>query len=273
MKFSNQVSFPYPVIREGSDDYIDEEFIARSVVQAGKDSVSINIEYFLSSKEILNGIEENGLSYVSIIRCRDTFFEQALLSKDKTVKVDINTSQLRGEVEISSYVFANREICITTNKLNPEYGYNSFNYSTGDIIAQSIPEVFHIDRDFFKPLQSVFQFVLVDKLKSDEWEIDFNQDKLQINASQSVFDIENSLRGINKGRSVLLNSIYFVTVMQAIQILKETQDIYQEYKWAKVFIAKIDNLQINIEQEDSYKVATKLLDYPFSRFLDLFSED
>jgi hypothetical protein len=273
MKFNNQVSFPYPVIRENNDDYIREEFNAQSSVQIGQKATLVKIKYNLTSKEVLKQINKKNVSYVSIIRCRDTFFEQVLSNNDSNIETEISINELRGTVEILSYVFVNKDVRITTDSFNPEYGSNYFDYSVGDVIAQSNPEIFHIDRDFFKPLQSVFQIVLMESLKNGEWEIDFSQDKIQINVSQDILNIETSLRSDPHGKHILLNSLYFSTIMQGVQLLKDTPDFANEYKWAKVFIAKIEYLQIEITNEESYKIASRLLGQPFSKLDNILSED
>jgi|LWDU01.1.fsa_nt_gi hypothetical protein len=273
MKFNDQVSFPYPVIRENSDDYIGEEFATQSSVQVGQKATLIKIKYNLTSKEILRKIKKETVSYVSIIRCRDTFFEQVLFNNENHSEIEIGINELKGTVEISSYVFVNENVKIVTSNLNPEYGADYFEYSIGDIVAQSIPEIFHIDRDFFRPLQSVFQIVLMESLKNGEWEIDFSQDKIQINVSKDILDIETSLRSDSYGKSILLNSLYFSTVMQGIQLLKDTPSFSNEYRWAEVFIAKIDFLQIDIVNEESYKVASRLLNNPLSKLHNNTPED
>ena len=142
----------------------------------------------------------------------------------------------------------------------------------GDIIAVDSGNQFFVDKEYFKPLQSIFELVLNPKLESGEWEIYSDQDKLQINVAQNIFDLENDLRQNLAGKSVLLNSIWFAAVMHAVQLLKDNQAIANEYRWADVVHAKINLLGINLDRDDAYKIATKLLNHPLVGLETLFSE-
>jgi hypothetical protein len=111
------------------------------------------------------------------------------------------------------------------------------------------------------------------ELAPGDWNLSFDEDKVQINASQKIHTIISNARNSNDGKSVLLSSIYFVVVMQAVQILKDDPSMRDEYKWAKALIGKIDMNQIEIDNTDAYKIANKILKEPLIRLGDLFSGD
>ena len=78
---------------------------------------SISRNQSINRWEIANG----NASHVSVISCRNTFFEKVLFSKQNYVDVDIDTFALRGKVEIRSYVLATKDVKVESEKINDEY--------------------------------------------------------------------------------------------------------------------------------------------------------
>ena len=68
----------------------------------------------------------------------------------------------------------------------------------------------------------------------------------------------------------MLNSIWFSVIVHAVEVLKKSSDIYGEYVWANVITAKINNLGVDLDSQDSYKIVTTLLNDPLLRLGDIF---
>ncbi len=261
MKFHTNIALPYPVIADGRDDFLDSSYTVSSKVRFSNSTVSIILDHYVSLYEVEKAIEYSGeLSYVAIIRCRSTFFKKAYFSDQKHQEINIESLELRDEVFIEPYIVAKTGVTIRSSKINPEYGFNEIKYEIGDVIAIAPIRNFSHLKDAFKPLESVFEINLVKDLEDGDWELDAESDKLILRLSKSVHEFESHYKDSKKGKAILLNSLYFVAVTEAVQILKEEEGVNS--KWAKVFKSRIVNLGINLDNVPAYKVANKLLKHP-----------
>ncbi len=267
MRFDKQKAFPYPVLRPSSDDYKSSEFQATAVFEIDKDATDVGLEvsYALSSEEIRNEISKGNAEYVSIISCRDTYFRSVIATREQKQKAIFKIGSLRGEVRIEPYIVVRKDISsFISTDMNSEFGHGPFSFSVGDILAQDEVQVFYIDRDFFKPVTSVFDLVKKDTLEGAEWTLGFDQDHINIEVSATMKEKIDNARNNQKNKVILLNSVYFAAVMQAIQKLKDSSGEYEHYKWAGVIRSQAHNNGCNIETEDAYLIAERLLQYPLS---------
>ena len=265
MKFDKQKAFPYPVLRPESDDYGNVEFQTTAELVVGKDKINALLSYAISSNEIIAEINKGNAEYVSIISCRDTYFRTVLSSPDRSLKAEFDIEELRGEIKIEPYVVVRKDIAdFITPDINPEFGAGPFSFFVGDILAQDEPQVFYIDRDLFKPVTSVFDLVKKDDLSDGEWTIGFSDDHIQIQVSPNMKETIDDARNTNENKVILLNSIYFAAVMQAICKLQESLADYEDRKWAEVILRQAHNKGCDIETEDAYLITERLMKYPLS---------
>lgn len=265
MKFDRNKAFPYPVLRPHSDDYLDVEFQTTVELVVAKDKVTAKISYAISSEDILREIENGNAEYVSVVSCRDTYYRRVLASQKQVLESEFDTGLLRGEVRVDPYVMVKKAIpSFACADINPEFGSSTFAFAPGDVLAQDESQVFYIDRDLFKPVTSIFDLVKNDNLGAGEWHIGFDQDHVQIEVSAQMKEAIDDARNSNTNRIVLLNSVYFAAVMQAVQKLKDGSDAFEDRKWAQVIQRQAHNHSLDISAHDSYIVAERLMQYPLS---------
>jgi hypothetical protein len=263
MKFDIQKAFPYPVLRPYSDDYNDAEFQTIVDIEIHGDNMRINISYLLSSNDILQQIQNGKAEYVAIISCRDTYTRHVLQSIHSKIERDFKIYDFRGEVKVQPYIVVKDKISFyQSNEINKEFGPGPFEFSEGDVLAQDEPQVFYIERDFFKPITSVFELVQDDQLKDGRWTVALDTEHVQIKVSPSMKEVLDNARNSKKNRAILINSIYFAAVMQSILMLKSSPEEFDDYKWAKVIKGKAHNKGIDISALEAYEAAQQLMDYP-----------
>jgi hypothetical protein len=265
MKFDKNKAFPYPVLRPYSDDYIDVEFQATVEFMIGNGKIKVNVGFAISSEEIVNEIENGNAEYVALISCRDTYYQHVLSSEKRLAFAEFDKGELRGEVKVRPYVVVKNKInSFKSQDINPEFGDGPFIFEMGDILAQDETQVFYIDRDLFKPISSVFELVKKQEQPDGEWTVGFDEDHVQIELSPKTKELIDSARNTKANKVVLINSIYFAAVMEAIQKLKdpETKQVYEDKKWAKVLLRQAHNKGLDINGHDSYLIAERLMQQP-----------
>jgi hypothetical protein len=263
MKFDRNKTFPYPVLRPFSDDYIDVEFQTNVDFTSNDGLVTANISYRVSSPELIEQIKIGNAKFVSIVSCRETYFRDVLTSETKQIVKNFDVGNLRGEVKVDSYIIAIKKIpSFSSPDINPEFGRDSFAFTPGDVLAQDETAVFYIDRDLFKPVTSVFDLVKNPEYSEGEWRINLDDDHIQIVVSTAMKESIDNARNSTTMKVILLNSIYFSAAVHAIQRLKEYGSDYEEKKWGRVFYRQIHNNGLDLVSTDAYVLAQKLMKHP-----------
>ena len=272
MKFDKYKAFPYPVLRPESDDYRDGEFQTTVEFTIAKDNIKVDISYALSVEEITDEIAKGNAEYVCMISCRDTYFQQMISTSTRITDASFGIGSLRGEVRVNPYIVVKEDILsFSAPDINPEFGPGPFQFVEGDVLAQDEAQVFYIDRDLFKPITSVFDLVKKDDLTDGIWKVFFEEDHIQIGVSPKMKEAIDAARNDNKKRVVLLNSIYFAAVMQAVQKLKNPSENinFEGKKWAEVIRHQAHNKGLNLETHDAYLITEYLMQEPI-KLLDAY---
>lgn len=263
MKFDRNKTFPYPVLRPFSDDYVEVEFQTNVDFSSNEGLVTADISYRVSSSELIEQIKIGNAKFVSIVSCRETYFRDVLTSNTKQIVKNFDVGNLRGEVKVDSYIIAVKKIpSFSSPDINPEFGRDSFAFTPGDVLAQDETAIFYIDRDLFKPVTSVFDLVKNPEYSEGEWRISLDDDHIQIVVSTAMKESIDNARNNTNMKVILLNSIYFSAAVHAIQRLKEFGSDYEEKKWGRVFYRQIHNNGLDLVSTDAYILAQKLMKYP-----------
>jgi len=263
MKFDRNKTFPYPVLRPYSDDYIEGEFQATVDFSSNEGVVTLDMSYQASSPELIEEIRLGCAKFISIVSCRETYFREVVSTDQTNIVKKFDVGNLRGEVKVDSYIIAVKKIlAFKSSDINPEFGRDSWQFTHGDVLAQDDTAVFYIDRDLFKPVTSVFDLVKNDAHFGGEWTINLDNDHIEISLSNSMKESIDNARNNASMKYVLLNSIYFTAAVHAIQRLKENDGDYEEKKWGRVFYRQIHNSGLDIISTDAYILAQKLMKYP-----------
>lgn len=93
-----------------------------------------------------------------------------------------------------------------------------------------------------------------------------DSDHIQIVLSKKTKETIDNVRASNfKNKVILMNSIYFSAVMQALLKIQHPDKAYEDKKWVKVFEKNAHNKNCNLENDDAYVIAQTLLQYPLKR--------
>lgn len=264
MKFDRQKTFPYPVLRPFSDDYLDVEFQTNTEFTIVGNDISLDCTFITSSGELQTEIEKGFAKFVSIVSCRDTYFRKVIQTDKQAFSVKLDADSLRGEVLVDSYIVAVKDINgFRSQDINPEFGQDAFFFAAGQILAQDETNAIYIDRELFKPLSSVFELVKNEQLSGGKWKVGVDQDNVQIEVSPEMKESIDNARNSKTSRAVLINSLYFSAVTQAIQMLKDVGD-FGDLKWARVMTQQIHNKGLDIESQDAYVIAQELMKHPLN---------
>ena len=271
MEYDPHKSFPYPVLRPNSDDYLGVDYQTTVQLTVSKDKVSAQVHHQISSPDIVAQIQNGNAQYFCLFSCRDTYYRKAVQSYTSTHVQEFEIADLRGEIRVDPYVVVRKPIAhFNSPDINPEFNRDQISYNPGDILAQDEAQVFFIDRDMFKPVTSVFDLVKKDDVNDGEWTLGFDQDHVQIGVSPGMKQAIDNARNSREKKVVLLNSLYFAAVMETLQRLKDSTDEYSGRKWAEIIQRQAHNKGLDLTTEDAYVLAQKLMQSPLMQLKSVF---
>jgi hypothetical protein len=267
MKFDEYKAFPYPVLRPNSDDYLDCDFQTTVNFMTEKQTILVDVSFAISSPEILEQVELGNAEFVAMVSCRDTYFQHMIRSNTRKTQASFAMGDLKGAVVVNPYVVANKKIeNFSSPDINPEFGAAAFIFNVGDVLAQDEAYLVYFDQESFKPITSVLDLVQKEDQPNDSWRVDFDGEHIQIVLSNETKRIVDAARSSStKNKVILVNSIYFGAVTEAIQKLKDPENPYSERKWAQVFMKHAHNKNCNLETDDAYVIAQQMMMQPLKR--------
>jgi hypothetical protein len=183
-------------------------------------------------------------------------------------------ADLRDVVEISGFVIAEKLGVFESKKINEEFGYEKFEVSQGQVMAHSYPNSYVVEKDFWKPLQSIFEYREGVDLNDGEFYVDLDAESgyVEIFAHHSLLKQLNALEKSSEGRTLLINSVFFPTVVQMISRIQESPESVADKKWAKILMAKAESKNINIKDQKVALIAQKFLDQPLLKLTSMHFE-
>lgn len=266
MKYDPEKSFGYPVLSNNSDDYLKANFQTEIDFNINEENPKqFKVEYIFACgvSEIRNLVKKGDAAYWLKVACRSTFYSK-LYEVGPQGELLLEGHDLRDTVEFSGFVIGKRESQLASEKINPEFGYKEFSIANGQVLAQGEPRVYVTDKDFWRPISSIFEIFPKDELKDGEYTIDLDTETgfvmifANLKQCQTLRDFEST----KEGQIILLNTVYFMAVNKMIEALRERPEDYSDKKWAQILKAKAASKNIDINNKDELLPTHKILGHP-----------
>lgn len=279
MRFDPLKAFPYPVLRNGSDDYVDGAFQASvhpEIVGTG-DGMVLNVrgQFQLSVDALLNLIEKGDAAYVITVDCRDTFTREYHEFHDPTFELKFEPGILEGEFEIWPRIVAIKHISdFICEDIHEDFGKGPFQFSPGNVLAQSEDLIHHISREHFAPVTSILTFNTDESVPQNSFKVELSGDKVVIQLCKSFRDLVKAARSQKKYLPVVLNAIYLPAIVRLVSAFNE-EGAFEKYAgktWFEVVLSQMKRKSIEPPIDDPIFVAQTLLGYPLKHLTEKFSE-
>ena len=277
MQFSYQKSFGYPVLREGSDDYINGAFQPTVVPQnvgAGDNEVIVKCRFSLSVPEIQNLIDKKLAAFALIIDCRDTFFREIYYSNENKAEFKCDKEVLKGRVVFESYIVARKAIDdFRSEFINPFFGSGPHKFSIGMVFAQGVPLEKNIHAEKLRDSKSLISFNTDESLRTGEWWFDV------LSEFPSVYVSPEQLSSIKSAPSnadpMIENTFLVPIVAEMISSMRdeELEEQVEAYPWSALIHQGLEEAGHSVFDSslNAFRLAQIYLGLPLSRQNLLFS--
>lgn len=245
MKLNDHMRYPHPVLSENSGDYTSGDFLCtfeQNLTSGGELRLVADLQITNSALTELIRTQAALAGYFLV--CRRTYFnhlQEAPLGRSEKF---FDASCLFGSVIIRPVVWTLREVKgLTSPSIHAEFG-KSVTVGKGAIIALGPEFRFSMDQKKYKPFDSIFELALSETVAENTVAVDHDQDRITILARDETYKSIAAIRDMNRGKDMILNTIYLPAVIEVISRLQTGGLNVESRKWYRVFKAKCDELGV-----------------------------
>lgn len=255
MKINNKY-FPYPVIKEDTEDYNKTTYKTEVLYKEDNDDIILNINFLLDNIEINNLINEKKAEFVLHLEESLTMYREAFIFNESQVTVRVSKDRVRHKVELSSFIVSKDNLKnFKSDDLNIIYSDISINYSKFNIIGvgQSSEIIIEKEADEIKDVASIFQIVKSDEKKLIK--IRLANERIYIDMPSEDYERYNQLThryrylGKNNNHLILLSLVIIPSFVEALTIIKSDYKEYEDNLWYKPLVKAFSNKNVNIEEK------------------------
>jgi len=294
--------YPHPVLRAGSDDFLDKIFlVSDSPVIASNLHYIIELQITNTCDELRNLIRAGKATYALRIVCRTTMYRDFFMFSEETHKIHIPRKNLLHGVVLYPMIVALKDLDnYVCSSFHPDYQGMQIQVNAGDIlgIADSIcfdaPEC---TADDDAP-ESIIQFQKDGRNSVSSVKINDSGNKIIITLSSGLYDKTIILQNTNQHRpgiSEMLMSMYAIPALTQVLattfndgVLEKSQAEFSNQEWFRVIRDRFfelgvlypnENGDIDIEKSEidisshPYEYAEMLLNMPIHPAVNFITEN
>lgn len=278
MKFDLAKSYPHPVLRPQSSDYVDRAFqveIELDLIAEATD-LRLTAEFELSDSDIQRLIDDGCASYALLARCSKTHYRALMWSSTGDIRHDIRDGEIAGLVEFAPFVIATRRIDgFSATQWHPDFEGMTFNLAEGTVLALDEPKEYWIDNAEEAPIGSIFDLGRTDdtNLQPGQWRCDLEGDRVRIEMPEDNHARFLAARAAIDGGAdgaYLMNGVYLPALVYVLTQADASEHDLGDYRWFRCLNARLavlgrPALGSKDAKIDRLRDAQLVFDDPFAR--------
>ncbi len=233
--------FPYPVLSEDSDDYIDSSFnVEAKMLDNNLNNIKLSFSMTLDNKGLKHLIDKGMAEYIIHIECSNTAFRTAIHTSSEEETYNISNGKVSGEVQLLGMVVAKTAIDHYSNeKLNPDYEGVDISFPTGAIMAyQNMPKL-NVLKNYEELSNEESLFSIIKRTAIDEYEekpisFSFDSDRIRISVGEEIYKNYVQYKNNTQMQPLLHSLLLMPALVELVETLKYQG--YQDYESTRWFL-------------------------------------
>lgn len=272
MKISDEMRFPHPVLSHATGDFLSGEFNFSFDVEERSSDGRLNLSYAcqITAEEISDLVRTGAARVGLFVTCLETYFNK--LSPLSLGKGDLKFEGglLNGRVVLRPVLWTDRPMNDwRPRSIHPEFGKGPVPVGEHELLGIGDEFVIHVGRDKLRPLESIFTLAMNDEIPDGRIVVHLESDRIQVVVGKKTHASISLYRGSSIGRAILLNSVYLPAVMEVLRNLAFEQQLFEQYRWYRPFVAKCEHLSIDLSDPPLLEAAQRLLLDPYQRLMGI----
>lgn len=274
--------YPYPVLSNYSDDYINSSFDSAIEVKREGYNIVISVVSEIKNPELEALIKEGKAAFVYHLECAQTGYRTVISTANTDKLVSISEDKVCGRLQICPFIVACADIPDYVNScFNEDYRGYKFQIEAGCVMAVGKQVNCDIDkeRNDLVSAKSIFVVTKNADTTATEMEVDIGQNKIVIKLPENDYVHFKNMSKVptvqqNLNALIIIPALIYVLSEVNYKTADERYTSYSTYSWYKAIKkAMKKRFQKDIETEDLLSneivlYAQRLIKSPLSAALE-----
>ena len=271
--------YPYPVIIEGGDYYINSSFDAEVEQEIEGYNVKLLFRAELNNDEIQDLLDAGMVEIVYHIECPQTCFRTCFRTRDKVSSYLLKDTEVNGNVQVCSFIVAKKNIDKYTNRsFSADYAGFRFDIEKGCVMAIGSQLNVRVNkiRDDLANTSSIFSIVPNKDQMETTVITDLSKNRIVIMLPEKTYGLYANMQNYMDVQPAMHAMIIIPALMYALNEIKQDKEQlynYEEHRWFRSLKKACEGIGITISEEtlaniDTYKTAQLLLNSPVLKAME-----
>lgn len=273
MEIKNRL-FPYPVLCDETDDYVNGELSVTIDISEGISDINFKFDIELGNKEMLDLIRMGYAKYVIHLECTSTAFRKALKTDINEISYSLPKDRVNNEVTVLVMIVAQRKIDnFFSIDLNEDYKGENITFEKASILAYRNLSKIYISKNYeeLSGNDSLFSVVKIKNIDKDEEKpitFDLNGDRVKILVDEVSYD---AYIRFQHNSPIAMSLLVLPAVAYMIGELQKDYDSFENKMWylkMKQYYKSIgkDFIEDVIDSgRNAIELAQEMLKYPIGK--------
>ena len=285
MQLSKTKMYPYPVLWEENEDYINGEFkVEYYGYKKHGDKVKFIFDVQITDKTVLELVKENKANIILHIENSKTKYRKKFDIHCGNNEIVVKSSELNGKIEFATLIVLVEDIVYTNSNLAEYFKGIKFNLPMGTIIGigSHYEDVIEKETSDLSKLNSIISVIKHENSSSKGFDVTCDKkEKVYIKLPEKAYLNYSKISSRDDCKNIIFSMLIIPAIEYALNYMKENIkeesdiDEFADYRWFKVLTNKIKDLydikEFNLDfigNMNVLEVAQKIMDYPVDNALN-----
>lgn len=263
----SKIDFPYPVLEEDGDDYVEEcSFILTNCekVEENELYVKLRFGYSLTCSVLEQMVDSDEARVAIYLESANTSYRRMVMMPcgDKLIDIIVPKKDISKKIIAKPYVVANKNCTsFMSNLFNQEFfGDAMFEIHKGDILAtEGVYEFVLDDLDEFKNCTSIFS-IRKDEHIVNGVKVNYNAEKIEVWVNKDDHSCYQKMREWPQNRLYMSNMFILPALVEALEAMKRKEEGIDDKRWFMVLEKQMRLKGIELSpMSSSMQIANMLL--------------
>ncbi|PFU22980.1 hypothetical protein COK80_25875 [Bacillus anthracis] len=245
MKFNPVL--PYPVLSKGNDSYDNSSFDVQVVAKKSFGQLVLEAEFILKNEGLQDLINQGKAVFVLHYECPQTSFRGLTKSNQQTLEIKLEEQQLRGKMDVHSFILANERIDDYINAdWNSFYTGVPITYEKGNVLAfgGAVEILLHEEAVEEQNLPSI---VTIRRASNSEYVgIELGADQILVLLPEQLYK-QYATYGGSRLKDTILSLVIFPALIDVFHTIKAEPSSYEDNRWYQVLAQIFENNHVPFE--------------------------